>query len=113
MTNFKINQKVVYITGVHHPKGSIHIIMGIKTLLCGCVKLNIGEPDDDPDRILFHCKKHPHIIDNKDGYNWYQSESFRPLEYNSATSEILEKFPLTEEKADVKIREHEEQLINQ
>lgn len=38
---------------------------------------------------------------------------FKPLQYESASLEILEKFPLTEEKADVKIREHEEQLINQ
>jgi hypothetical protein len=37
----------------------------------------------------------------------FDPTKFEPLKYNSATAEILEKFKLTEEKADVEIKELE------
>ena len=37
----------------------------------------------------------------------FSQYAFKPVEYISAISDILEKFPLTEEKSDVKIKEME------
>lgn len=107
MINFRIGQRVVYITGIRHPKNSIHVIMDIKTLSCGCVKLNIGVPDSNPGQSLFRCQDHEYSLADKDGYDWYTSNSFRPIQYESASMEILENFKLTEEKADVEIKELE------
>lgn len=41
-------------------------------------------------------------------------QNFRSLDYQSATTEIMERFPLTEEKSDVKIKKttKQEQIIN-
>lgn len=104
MTNFKIGQKVICINskstmgsraGIEEKK--IYTISRIDFCKCGDVYLEFSEIKTHTG----HCTTCMKIMDS------YCGDRFRPLIYNSATEEILEKFKLTEEKADIQIKELE------
>lgn len=104
MTNFKVGQKVVCVKPYSSPPHQLELKPGIYTILriseCKCyTTIDVGTYANKPTRCPT-CGK----IDNG---VFHKSERFRPLVYDSATTEILEKFKLTEEKADVEIKEYE------
>jgi hypothetical protein len=85
---FFVGQKVVYITGNHMPKDSIHTVLGCKQYPCGhwTVKINTSSG------INYYAKGLTCIclksrIDIDDGIEYYwAAASFRPLQE--------QKFPL-------------------
>jgi len=95
MANFKVGQKVVYVKdggfvdGQIYKKGDITIIKEFN-------KLPTYKCD---------CGREDHFIKVTEGTVCYCD--IAPIQYQSATAEILEKFKLTEEKADVKVKEVE------
>ena len=87
---FYIGQKVVYITGINMPKGSIHTVSDIHVQPCGCVSLAI-----DGEKIKFRpvkqgykavvcdtCCKYNHPSEYKHGIHLYawSADSFRPVQ---------------------------------
>lgn len=84
-----------YPWGIH--KGKIYTISGITECKCKTVGLELEEKTTHLPCECIYC--------GEIGSLCYDETSFRPLQYESASSEIIEKFKLTEEKADVKIKE--------
>lgn len=78
---FYIGQKVVYITGIHMPKGSIHTVSDYHEAPCGCKSIAINGHKITRKTGEFNCTDHPGefigTYDNDD--NTYYPESFRPL----------------------------------
>lgn len=75
---FYVGQKVVYITGNNMPKNSIHIILGIIRMPCGCWVLDIGKKRSSFKRLT--CMLHDYskkVMDSD--VNYFNSTSFRPL----------------------------------
>lgn len=107
MTNFKVGQKVVCVkphSQGFFKTGQIFTIKNICIYEC-CKKVHLEFSDFNSGFSRTYCN-----CDNSMIGDWFDANLFRPLTYASSTSEILAKFPLTEEMADVEIKEH--QLIN-
>ncbi len=91
---FKIGQKVVYITGINMPKGSIHIVSDIHFSECGCVDIAINgkklefRPSNNHPVMCAFCNKVYITKDYLDGDSW-DAESFRLLDETFAEG-ILE-----------------------
>ena len=115
MTNFKIGQNVVCTKTLDGfvVKDKIYNIKDMLVCQCGVIAIDYGMPTshDTPKwtcHICHNIYRHNHFRDY-----YLCSTFFAPLiySYNSATSEIIEKFKLTEERSDVKplikIEEHE------
>lgn len=115
MTNFKIGQQIIcvdesgFIPEVPHPiKRKIYTIESF----CSCSGCGLSTI------VLLEIKGYPikHICGKCDGSydnnnktrRSFRASRFAPLQNVSATSEILERFKLTEEKADVQIKELEQ-----
>ena len=60
--------------------------------------------DSDDNEYIF-IREYPKS--DKGTIQSFYNGDFRPLLFNSVSSEIIEKFKLTEEKADIKIKEYE------
>lgn len=79
MSNFKIGEKVVYITGKHLPKYSIWTILNIIHMPCGCIIFDIGRYRVCPQTLL-NCLYHKNIAVQVDSNRYhYSSTSFRKL----------------------------------
>lgn len=115
MTNFKVGQKVVcvddslFYEDIPHPiKGKKYTIESFYSCpSCGVSSISVSE-------IVGFCSRQQCTAcnisqqsNNNPIRESFRCSRFRPLTYASATSEILAKFPLTEEKADVEIKEHQ------
>ena len=102
--NFEIGQKVVCVdvSGVTSlVEGATYTIIGINKCVCGCLQLLVHS-GSTAECTKCACKTETPIIG---GDSWQRSTRFRPLEYDSAHEEILEKYPLTEEIPDVPVKE--------
>lgn len=102
MTNFKVGMKVVCVDDKHFTKEGEIVpaqdeIYTIRDMhyVDGRLALRFEEIVNSP-RVYIDM-----------GFNEcaFWAEGFKPIQYQSATSEILERFKLTEEKADVEVRE--------
>lgn len=96
---FKIGQKIVCI---ENPKWLPTVIM-----------VNRPKPKEVCEVIGFSSANGIDLIlkgyetNSIGGENAFRSINFKPIEYQSSSKEILEKFKLVEERADVKIKELE------
>lgn len=99
MTNFKVGQRVVCV----RPGKATNIFGLIQEVFKGHI-YTITEKGFIPESEDYHASYYFKFEEIKG--TWKQ-DRFEPLQYESATSEILAKFTLTEEKADVKIKELE------
>ena len=102
MTHFRVGQKIVcigkfknnppcYEPCIQPVKDKIYTIREIKKSKQGKVGL-----------LLDEIVNKPTTHENGFGEQCFISTGFRPLQYISATLEIIEKFKLTEEKSDIK-----------
>jgi len=105
MANFKVGQKVVCV------KKFVGLYLFSKTPTIG--EQPIKGETYTVDAITMRCGEyclflkeftHNNIGGKRVSFVMYK---FRPIQYQSATAEILEKFKLTEEKSDVKVKEVE------
>ena len=107
MCNLKVEQKVVCVSEfinnkppfeqIEQPeKGKIYTIREVRKDKDGNIGLLLHEIVNKP-------------TNHKNGFSeqGFVSSGFRPLQYGSATSELTEKFKLTEEKSDQPIKELE------
>ena len=105
MTSLKVGMKVICITkfqnnlppfklAIQPVKDKTYTIREIKKNKQGEVGLLLEEIINKP---ITH--------QNGFGEQSFASTGFRPVQYISATSEIIEKFKLTEEKSDIEIKE--------
>lgn len=112
MTNFKIGQKVVCVnakptigkTVLYIKEGNTYTIKNIHICSCGMEHISLIEINDNGGLTCGNCCGNCSMLINQ---ICYMNIRFRPLIYNSATEEILEKFKLTEEKSDIQIKEQE------
>lgn len=77
LSPFYIGQKVVYITGIYHPKNTIYTIKDIIKYPCGCYGIDIGEKDTYGISI---CGDHNSYLNTPSNIAYYDSNSFRPLQ---------------------------------
>lgn len=94
MTNFKIGQKVVYKSGCNDPMANAPQDGEIVTIKDRCSFADAWLVEE------YQFAKYG-------GIQYIKSRALRPLIYNNISAEIIEKFKLTEEKADVEIKETE------
>ena len=103
---FYIGQKVVYITGVNMPKGSIHTVTNVRLNFCGnCYRIEINNikcqpehPDEINKATIIECGEcgscvHKETYLNSGYINDWRATSFRPLneEFQSISYEkVLE-----------------------
>lgn len=84
---FYVGQKVVYITGSHMPKNSIHRIKALFLADCGCLLLDVGTfHNDPPAKICADCSK---IVSPTPHGGYFHYTAFRPLSERSAESEAF------------------------
>ncbi len=81
---FYIGQKVIYITGNNMPKDSIHTIINIIKMHCGCFCIDIGKQCNVLTKT--YCINHaskigPFLPSSK--IQWFNSNSFRPFQQQS------------------------------
>ena len=94
LSPFYIDQKVVYITGINLPKGSIFTVKGCILLSCGCWKIDIGLTRTFYTTLC--CNDHNNKILLNSTIRYFDSNSFRPLieerfhliEYSKVIEEI-------------------------
>jgi hypothetical protein len=92
----KTGDKVVCITSHGSAiEGKVYEVYGIKTLACGCVVINVGLTLP---HVYFACFSHGCFDNPTGGYQWHNSDYFKPIQYNSAHDELLE---IIEEKIDI------------
>lgn len=114
MANFKIGQKIICVNDDGFDNGMAHPIKNkiysIESFSCcnGCGVATIVLKEIISTGIGLSCTKCNNDFEcNKIKRAEFRTERFRPLQYESAINEILEKLKITEEKSDVKIKELE------
>lgn len=83
---FYVGQRVVYITGVHMPKYSVHTVMDIRQHPCGCWIVNINDISIQSDIAIgetVRCLQCDKVFKNTHG-SGFLSTSFRPLQEQKA-----------------------------
>lgn len=102
MTNFKKGQKIVCVGHTEWECSDFPINQKDYPKTGEMVTCN-GYDQDDNEYIFI--KEYPKSCTGR-AQSFHHSD-FRSLLFNSVSSEIIEKFKLTEEKADIKIKEYE------
>lgn len=102
MGNFSVGEEVVCVET--HPwrcvvKGEEHVIEGMRVCACGREQVLVLSGRVPAHTVSTRCTACGCV---SIGVNWYNAQRFRrkALEYNSATEELLEKFPIEEEVLD-------------
>lgn len=110
MTNFKVGQRVVCVWNFKNNKLPFEQITQPIVGKTYTIRLIRKNKQGDIGILLEEIINKSTIHKNGFGEQGFVIDGFRPLQYDSATSEILEKFKNTEEKLDVEIKETISQL---
>lgn len=83
---FYIGQKVIYITGIHMPKNSIHTVLNVKQIDCGHWVIDIGKNSNIPYTYVGCAICNTGTTQFISHVDWFAANSFRPVQE--------QKFPL-------------------
>ena len=96
----KVGDRVVCVKGHSDPicplkVNSIYIILNVYACKCGAISFDVGITIPSGDNMVCNCDRNMHTN------IWFiGSSKFRPLQYNSATEDLIKE--IVEERLDIK-----------